>query len=385
MRISHIEVDGFKSLVGFKMDLSKLTCLIGLNGSGKSTVLQFLDFLGRLMHGNLVGWLDERGWDRGYGANSARKTIRFSVRLVEDDDNWFADWEGTYDADTFACTDETISTVTQSFVNRGRQYRIGPTDGRDEMTTLTFDYEGSLLSQFRSDWIHEDFLRLRTFFRSLHSLDRLSPESILTRTEAGRDKLGSGGQNLAEFVARLSPEKRSEIVRSLQKIYPRLTSVDSVAISAGRYRLSVDETYDRGSPTVLRTDARHMSDGMLRMLAITTELTTEHQIVLFDEIENGINPEVIEIVLKRLIEAKQQIVVTTHSPMILNYLEDETAKQSVIYIYKTSEGHTKSIRFFDIPSMRENLAIMGPGEVFADTRLSELQERIEAIAIPVSV
>ena len=43
-RISRLEVENFKSLVDFRMDLVKFTCLVGLNGSGKSTVLQFVDF-----------------------------------------------------------------------------------------------------------------------------------------------------------------------------------------------------------------------------------------------------------------------------------------------------------------------------------------------------
>ena len=58
-RISRLEVENFKSLVDFRMDLAKFTCLVGLNGSGKSTVLQFVDFLSELMRGNLSEWLME--------------------------------------------------------------------------------------------------------------------------------------------------------------------------------------------------------------------------------------------------------------------------------------------------------------------------------------
>ena len=47
--ISRLEVENFKSLVNFEMDLPKFSCLIGLNGAGKSTVLQFIDFLSQLM------------------------------------------------------------------------------------------------------------------------------------------------------------------------------------------------------------------------------------------------------------------------------------------------------------------------------------------------
>ena len=72
-------------------------------------------------------------------------------------------------------------------------------------------------------------------------------------------------------------------------------------------------------------------------------------------------------------------MITTHSPMILNYIDDETAIKSVNYIYKTEEGFTKSIPFFSIPSMKEKLELMGAGEVYVDTNLSNLYEEIKLI------
>jgi len=126
--------------------------------------------------------------------------------------------------------------------------------------------------------------------------------------------------------------------------------------------------------------ARHSSDGMLRVLAILTQLSTEYGFILFDEIENGINPELIEKLMDTLVDASrqnlQQIMVTTHSPMILNYLEDEVAEESVILIYKTPEGLTRNKRFFEIPMLKEKLQIMGPGEAFADTHLVDLVKKL---------
>jgi hypothetical protein len=52
------------------------------------------------------------------------------------------------------------------------------------------------------------------------------------------------------------------------------------------------------------------------------------------------------------------------------------AKKSIKYIYKTKDGFTKTINFFDIPSMAKKLDVMGAGEVYADTNLSRLYEEI---------
>ena len=63
----------------------------------------------------------------------------------------------------------------------------------------------------------------------------------------------------------------------------------------------------------------------------------------------------------------------------VNYLDDQVAREGVVYLYKTREGQTRAIRFFDIPSVAEKLTVMGPGEAFADTDLTALRDEIEAV------
>ena len=47
-----------------------------------------------------------------------------------------------------------------------------------------------------------------------------------------------------------------------------------------------------------------------------------------------------------LVTAPKQLIITTHSPMILNYIEDERAKESVILTYRNKHGATQQRRFF---------------------------------------
>ena len=44
------------------MELAPLTILIGLNGSGKTTILQAFDFTAQLMNGQVDSWLLSRNW-----------------------------------------------------------------------------------------------------------------------------------------------------------------------------------------------------------------------------------------------------------------------------------------------------------------------------------
>jgi len=66
--------------------------------------------------------------------------------------------------------------------------------------------------------------------------------------------------------------------------------------------------------------------------------------------------------------------VTTHSPLILNFLDDDVARKAVQFIYKAPLGETRIRPFFDIPRINDKLRTMGPGDAFVDTDLRQLTE-----------
>ncbi len=73
-------------------------------------------------------------------------------------------------------------------------------------------------------------------------------------------------------------------------------------------------------------------------------------------------------VVDSLLEALQnrQIFITTHSPLVLNYLPDEIARKILFMLYKNDAGQSQSRRFFDNDAAAEKLRFIGPGEVFAE-------------------
>jgi len=126
------------------------------------------------------------------------------------------------------------------------------------------------------------------------------------------------------------------------------------------------------------TEARHINDGMLRLLAILAQQFSPYEFVLFDEIENGVNPEITEALVDALVSSPKQLLVTTHSPLVLNYLQDDIARQSVLLIYKRPDGISRAIRLFDEPMAAERLECLAPGETMLDlslTRIAELAEQ----------
>ena len=63
IKLDTLYISNFKSLNDFTLDFSKFTCLIGLNSSGKSTILQAIDFISQQMNGNISQWLKDRNWE----------------------------------------------------------------------------------------------------------------------------------------------------------------------------------------------------------------------------------------------------------------------------------------------------------------------------------
>ena len=329
--IKSIWIDNFKSLVDFKLDLAKFSCLVGLNGSGKSTVLQAMDFLSQQMSGDLDQWLRDQQWDRKdiNSKFSPKSNIDFEIE-VEDRNFGVITWEGKFNRKELKCTYEVIRIEENIYlkVDDGicSIQKMSPhgsglgvdsiNDGNNRLDTekfpIRFDYQGSIVSQLKASQLSEEVRALKDSIAEIKSLDLLSPVNLRTNTKAaGGEELGLGEQRLSGLVHALS----------------------------------------------LQNDT---GPGFL----------------LFEEIENGINPELMEYIVGSLVGSNNQVLVTSHSPIVLNYLEDDIAKQGVVYLYRTKEGITKAVKLFDIPSLSKKLEFMGPGEAYVDTELTKLYQEI---------
>ncbi len=400
MKITHIKVDNFKSLVNFNLPLAKFSCLVGLNSSGKSTVLQFFDFLSQQVKGDLSGWLKRRQWNStDINSKLTRKqNVDFEISLSDVGDLGIdveIKWAASFNRQTLRCTSERLEWGSDLLLKvEDGNYHIWSLDPEDteisrvlnEVMTvrvmrrksvlsgqIPFEYQGSILSRISEAKLPHKLRKFRDFFSCINALDLLAPELLRQRTRDAENSLGIGGEKLSAFLHELGEEKQIAIQEQLGKVYPNFKSIDISSLRSGWKSLSIQEQFDN---TTVKSEARHVADGLLRMLAVFAQLSKYQSFLLLDEIENGVNPELIEFLINYLIESWPQVLITTHSPMVLNYLDDEVAIEGVIYIYKQLNGATKAIRLFDIPSMRKKLEIMGAGEVYEDTMLTQLNQEI---------
>ena len=407
--IRKFEIDNFKSLVDFSLPmpphaLGRFVCLIGLNGAGKSTVLQALDFLGHVGSGDVTEWLKVRDWQASDLTSRFLKKQLITFKLeFEFDQLGLVVWEGSFNSVLKRCTSEFIAVngdpvliakdqkLFAQLLPSGTAQDAPPTSQHIELQNLS--YQGSTLSLLRSGRWHAAIEAVRESLGALKSLDMLSPQAMRQRAKDGVD-IGYGGERLSAYVHGMDAEGKQRLLALLQEFYPFVEGLTTRAVRAGWKELSVGERYLDAADKPLNTSAKQLNDGLLRILAILVQVEIgrpaqahssatlpSQQVpkgcVLFDEIENGVNPELMKKLVEKLIHAPQQVMVTTHSPLILNYLPIRTAEESVILLYRDGHGHTKSVRFFDLPSVSRKLGLLGPGEVFVDTDLTHLPEEVE--------
>lgn len=411
--LKSIYIDNFKSLVRFQFPserdsndkikpIERLSAVIGLNGAGKTTFLQVLDFLRALVTGRVRDWLKARDWnvddlfwggeflsDDSFERFSSQNRIRFS--LVFDFYGigkvyWNADFsKGANKCIRERCylhADPDINLLPENVIRRPMILIEEITDPETGEKTFKkhatgrfreeeIKYEGSILSILDEKKSDEPSWQIKNYLLNMRSFELFSPQMMRQPSEIPDEgeNMGRSGEKLSGFVAKLTEEQRASLLEDLKIFYPGVKALTVREVVPGYFEIVVEDQHTT-------TGARHLNDGMLRILAILAQMQTEQSCVLLEEIENGINPEMIARLVKYLLNAPKQVIFTTHSPLILNYMPDERAKESVFLVYKTPQGVTRAQRFFGIPRMAKKLSVMGPGDAFVDTDLEQLVEEL---------
>lgn len=388
-QIDRIQVKNFKSLydaeIVFPKD-TRLTVLIGLNGSGKSTVLHLLDFIGELFRGNVSAWFQKRSWGATdvtskLHSSTRRQLIEVTIEGATEGDEFT--WHGVYNpvSNIQRCTSESFSLNDRNILSvKDGRVTIGTED-----SVILFAYFGSIFSALKNIAFKDsknNIGKIIGWLSGIHSFDMLAPRNIRNRSRRSVS-IGMSGESLAGFIGSLSQSAREEIMSALCLLYPFVRKFDVKATRGGWNEIGVWEYIGKYANQsgkeisyILRRQAQHANDGTLRIMAILASLHSDDNFVLFDEIENGFNPSIIKSLIQILLDAKKQIVITTHSPEILQYIPDDIARKVIKFVYRDEKGATSIVDFFNDGETSKKLTVLSPGEVFLDTDLDDLSKRL---------
>lgn len=376
--LTRIEIDSFKAFEHAEVTLRPFTLVAGPNGTGKTSVLQAIEFLGAMTRDSLKDALDYRHWDYADlpRLHAPTKEFGFTAHITLDDAE--IEWELRFGKRRSPGVASELVRRDGSDLLRRRGRRMQRLDeSRDEWETVT----QTLTSSWLSTVTREDrgrypaLLGLANWARNVRRYVALAPESLREPSRRTEDGMGASGEHLAGFLRFLRdrrPDRFGAVVERVKTYYPELADIHVKGGAYGWNRIEILEDWQSGP---VPFNARQVSDGLLRVLAVAAifELDDPPSVLMLDEVENGLHPHLlgglVDLLRQLAHERGVQVIVTSHSPIALNYVEDASA---VLIAHRVSDGSVELTPLSETSGYRKLGAELDLGELWYNLGESRL-------------
>lgn len=398
--LTHLTVERFKSLQKVDIDLGHLNVFIGTNASGKSNLLDALRVLqgvgygftvseifdGKPRSASSIAWDGIRGGGEGAvlklatpkrGPNPFKNVIGLTVQIQQDSDAYYYEVGlnpllGTVRYERLNVNNSPIfateKTSAQNPVIKARVYlgKVGQPPLRD------FEKHRSILHQLLDDKTAPAKRKryLETCITAISDIQRLDLYPGLLREYSHRqsaERLGEHGEDFAALVKTICANKqtRAEYVSWLRELTP--AEVDDIKILRGAIKEPLFALKEGKNVF----PAQILSDGTLRFAAMTAALFQPGapRRLLIEEIENGIHPTrlrlLVELLRSRAGAGGSQLLVTTHSPIVLAWLKPEEYA-TTFFCQRDTGGISHILPVQDIPEFQTIVRKTPIGDLFAE-------------------
>ena len=373
-------VMGFRSIYSQEVAFDNPTFVVGPNGSGKSNFVDAFAFLAEAMASPLQAVIERRG---GFAAVSHRSSARgrpsnLTLRVTLDkpdsdtsDARYYLDLRPRKGND-FEVAEE-VCAVARSDGSHGFRRRTvkGATRWDISVDSLAPAVEPNALALplVGGDKRFRPVLRFLSGMRTY----RIEPTALRTMQDPdGGTVLRSDGSNAASVlreIQRRSPEEdRARICELLKSVVPG--TVDVRPKKHGP-KLTLEFTQERVGADSIKFEAFSMSDGTLRVLGLITAVFQRPapSLLVVEEPEASMHAGALGSILDvlRLASRSMQVVVTTHSPDILDakWIEDRHLR-----ILSWKQGTTRIGRASQAVQTVLAEHLMGAGELLRSNALT---------------
>jgi predicted ATPase len=343
--LSKLRVQHYKSLFNTEIDLEPLTVFIGPNGSGKSNICESLavlaDLLQRFVYIGSVEFHVKETF-----VQSIKKVSQYSQNL----ESKF--WHGELNylvleaetngidsnspdnknniRDISIVLDYNRQTVELSKVANRLKLNIGLNKEKEQEYDHTLrqflisnNYPNSSLANSLKKVRIYDFSPIALCGNAKSTLLIKNNDNLIT---SSMDRTGQGISYALADILLADRERFNELEERLTRLVPNIKRISLLRTQDQEFSLELIDRYSEH-----HIPASDISDGTLRILGFLTALYQENtpSIICFEEIENGIHPwllhkmvELLKIVSTEGITGNPvQVLITTHSPVLLNYVE----------------------------------------------------------------
>lgn len=355
MLIHRLKVSGLLSFGprGIDLPLEPLNVLIGPNGSGKSNLLEVLALL-RASPTNLPEPVKEMGGVKEWLWKGPGSPRRACVDVVVDDPHGPQPLRHVLEIEDhggrFEVVDERIENETPDPGHADAFFFYRFARGHPVLADLSSRNRGlrrdsvkpeqSILSQVRDPerypalgWLQEQYEQIR-----LYRNWSFGPNAAWRREQSAQgrgDVLSDAGDNLALVLSKIRARVKPALLEALGKLYEGIEDIH-ISIDGGNVLLYLEEAGGREIPTT------RLSDGTMRYLSLLAILLHPEPppLVAIEEPELGLHPDLLHQIADLLVDASQrtQLVVTTHSRMLVDALSDHPSSV-VVCSKEQGESH----------------------------------------------
>jgi len=369
--LKEVRIENYKSIQKLKLDLGRVTVLIGENGCGKSNILEAIALASAAADDKLDNeFLASRGirvtepqlMRSAFEMENLVKDIKIDIReneeenfsyILQNDNSPYSSWtHKNLSALNFFLKDVSKSMETQNLIF---------TNAKNQPDKVSIELLERIKKALESPKFKKNFLfgleSINTSFSpaNLINFTIYSPENQALRTfekEGQIQPLGINGEGLFKLIKVLNSEPNQD---KINQIKDKLQLIDWFRdfevpedLSAMQSSLQIKDKYLDRDLTYF--DQKSSNEGFLFLLfyfaLFISDLTPKFFAI--DNIDASLNPRLCRRLMQELVELAQkydkQVIFTTHNPAVLDGLDLEDDEQRLLVISRNQLGYTKARR-----------------------------------------
>jgi predicted ATP-dependent endonuclease of OLD family len=332
--LSRVRLKGYKSIIDTEVTFKPgLNIIIGANGSGKTN---FVEFLKALLSGE---------FDKLFEKCSAIINTNINNKKIE------------YNFERKPRKLKNLDKLI--LINKEELYIDGKFQTFSEDFPIEFhsDWSNFLYPSYVTYNVPKEFQNIGNFIKlqydiTYHSdgiffLNKLSDFSLTQGLARLSDSIFLENIQDYIFIKNLPfPQKLDLIPLYFKDNLKKFSPVKNIRLADA---FLIDNQQERWTVDYIRFEFfvndqwltwNQLSDGTKRMFYIITEVTFANNVVLLEEPELGIHPDQLRKLLSFLREQAEtkQIIITTHSPQVLNALKSDELDRIIIARYEKEAG-----------------------------------------------
>ena len=380
--IENIKIKNFKSLVDIDLDLRNLNVLIGPNGAGKSNFLSFFQLLREGANEQLNMAINSMGGIGNvmfYGGDKKHPLI-WSLEFSK-----LRDMQGpVYQGQIFSQGQSSYK-LEETLFDLNKPY-MSSTFGHISLVSLDGSIANNdddkikeqelVIAKIRDRFRYPELAELRDEMADWQIYHGFGEEALRNIrgpqlfTPVDPFRLNPMGRNLLSVIQQLANERRYEkineqLIDAMKAVFPDFIKLYTPTSAGGMGSLFYgSKNYEESIP------ALSMSDGQLRFLGVMVALLMAYipnppSLIAIDEPEIGMHPKMIAVFVELLQAASQktQIIITTHSPQLIDRMKPDD-----VIVTEKEDGKT-TLRRLDAESLKRWLKRYTLGELWTMGKL----------------